>query len=59
MSNTSSQVKQKYDQKTYRQVKIKVRFDDEEINTKLDEEKGKDGISKYILDLIRDDIKNK
>ncbi len=56
MGKTSSQVKQKYDEKTYRQVKIKVRYDDDEINNRLDEAKQNEGISKYILDLIRKDI---
>ena len=55
-SNSQIKASNKYDKKTYRQILLKIRKDNEEVLRWLDSKESKNA---YILELIQKDIKNK
>ncbi len=56
MSYTSTKVKRRYNDKTYKTFRINVRLDNKQIIEKLEEEKSKNGYSSYIMKLIEADL---
>ncbi len=55
---TSSVVKDRYNKKTYKDYKLRVRYDDNEVIEYLLEKTKEQSFNKYILELIKKDMSN-
>ncbi len=53
---TSTDVKRRYNEKTYTTYRFNVRKDDEQIIEKIEAEKLGNGLTQYVLNLIRKDL---